>query len=78
MGLHIGVFGAEELLHAVYGKLLHLVNNLTAAVIAVSGITFGIFVGETRAHGAHHFFADEVFGSNQFYAFFLALILTVN
>jgi hypothetical protein len=48
MRLHVGVVGAE-LLGAVDGELLRDIDELTAAVIALARITFGVLVGEYRA-----------------------------
>ena len=74
MGLDVGILGSEELLDAVDCKVFNLVDYLTSAVIALAGITFGILVCETRAHGAHHFVADIVFRSNQLDTVFLATV----
>ena len=52
--LHVGILCVEELADAVDGKLLHLVHNLTAAIIALARIALGIFVGQARAHGCHN------------------------
>ena len=46
VGLHVGILGAKELLHAVDGQLFHLIHHLAAAVVALAGIAFGIFVGQ--------------------------------
>ena len=54
VGLHVDVFGIEELLEAFAGYGLGLVDHLTAAVVAVSRIALGIFVGQAGAHGLHH------------------------
>ena len=63
--LHVGVLGAEKLLGAVDGELLGAVHEFAAAVIALAGIAFGIFVGEHRAHGFEHGFGDEIFRGDQ-------------
>ena len=76
MGLYVGVCGSEKLLDAVDGKVFGFVDNLTSAIIAASGITFGVFVCQTRAHGGHDLVADKVFGSDKLYAFFLAEVFT--
>ena len=60
MWLHVDILGAEEAFETFAGELFDLVNHLAAAVIAVSGITLGIFVGEARTHGFHHFRANIV------------------
>ena len=46
VGLHVGVLGPEQLLGAVDGQLLHDVHVLAAAVVAVTGVALGVFVGE--------------------------------
>ncbi len=72
MGLHVGVFGAEDLLGAIAGEVLDDVGELAAAVIALAGVAFGVLVGEDRAGGFEDGFADEVFRGDQFEAFMLA------
>ena len=72
MRLHVGVLGAEELLGAVAGQVLDDVGELAAAVVALAGIALGILVGEHRARGFEHGFADEVLRGDQFQAFVLA------
>lgn len=44
--LHIGIFGTEYLLDTFDGELFGTIHNLTSAVVAVSGIAFGVLVGE--------------------------------
>ena len=46
MRLHVCIPGIEQLLYPVYGQLLDFIYDLTAAVVAFSGIAFGIFVGK--------------------------------
>ena len=48
------------------------VGELAAAVVALAGISLGILVGEHRAHGFEHGFADKVLGSDQLQPFVLA------
>ena len=72
VGLYVGVFRAKEFLGALPRQILHHVGKLAAAVVAFAGIAFGIFVGEDRAHGFEHSFADKVLGGDQFQAFVLA------
>ena len=62
--LYVGVFGAKKAFHAFAGEVLHLVHYLASAVVASAGIALGVFVCETRAHGAHHLVAHVVFGSD--------------
>ncbi len=73
VGLDVGVFGAEELLGTVDGELLGFVGDFAAAVIALAGVTFGVFVGEDGAHGFEDSFGDEVFGGDELEAGSLAL-----
>src|SRR6185312_3805178 len=76
--LHIGVLSGKKLLGSVAGQVLHHVHELTAAVIALTGIAFRILVGEDRAHGFEHGFTDEVLRGDQFQAFMLAPNFVVN
>ena len=73
MGLHVGVLRAVETADALDGQRLDLVHDLAAAVVARSGIAFGVFVGQDRTHGLHHLVADEVLRSDQFDAMHLAV-----
>ena len=65
MRLHVGVLGAEKLLRAVDRKLLGVVHEFAAAVIALRRIALGVFVREHRAHRFEHRFGDEIFRGNQ-------------
>ena len=58
--LHVGVLGAEELLRAVDRKLLGLVDEFAAAVIALRAVAFGVLIRQHRAHRFEHRFGDEV------------------
>ena len=78
MGLHIGPFGTEKLLEALDSDALALIHHLAAAVIAVAGITLGILVGQTRAHGTHHLVTDEIFGCDKLDPFLLALMFALD
>ena len=44
--LHIGILSAEQLADAVDGQLLDLVDDLTAAIVAMARIALGILVGK--------------------------------
>jgi len=68
VGLHVGVFGAEEFFGAVDGELFDFVGVFAAAVVAFAGIAFGVLVGEDRAHGFEDGFRDEVFTGDEFEA----------
>ena len=54
MGLHIGEVAVEQLAGAVDRQLFGDVDIFAAAIIAVAGIAFGIFVGQDRALGFQH------------------------
>ncbi|MNT15133.1 hypothetical protein D3C72_1501730 [compost metagenome] len=54
VGLHVGGFGAEDLLDAVDGQLLGHVHMLAATVVALAGVAFGVLVGQLGALGPHH------------------------
>ena len=54
MGLNIGKFCAEQFFSTLDTQSLHLVHELTAAVVALTGQTLGILIGEHRAHGSNH------------------------
>ena len=64
--LHVDVFGAEKLLGAVAREVLHVIGEFAAAVVALAGIAFGVFVGEDAAGGFQHRFGGEVFAGDQF------------
>ena len=59
--LDVGVIGAEKFFGAIDGEMFGDVHEFAAAVIALAGIAFGVFVGEHRAHGFHDGFGDEIF-----------------
>jgi hypothetical protein len=46
MRLHVGRVGTKQLFDAVNGQLFGNVHKLAAAVIALAGVAFGVFVGE--------------------------------
>ncbi len=71
--LDVGELGAEELLGAVDRELLDDVDKLAAAVVALPGIAFGVFIGEHAAGGLHHGRAGVVFAGDHFQAVGLAL-----
>ena len=66
MCLYVGVFCAEQFFSTFNCKGFYLVHIFAAAVIAVAGVAFRIFVGQHAAHRFHYCGADKVFGSNQF------------
>ncbi len=76
--LHVGVLGAEELLGAIARQVLHHVGELASAVIALAGIALGVLVGEDRAGGFQHGFADKVLRGDQLQAFVLATFFVLD
>ena len=63
--LHVGVLGAEKRLRAIDGELLGLIHEFAAAVVALAGIAFGVFVREDRAHRFEHRFGNEILRGDQ-------------
>ena len=53
MGLHVGELRTVELAGAVAGKVLHDVDLLAAAVVALAGIALGVLVGEHATDRLH-------------------------
>ena len=60
MGLDVGVLGTEERLGPVPGQVLHLVDDLVPAVVAASGVSLGVLVGQDRARRRQHRRGREV------------------
>ena len=77
VGLHVGVLGAEELLGALAGDVLHYVHILAAAVEALAGIALGVFVGQMAAHGLHYSGGGEILAGDKLYVVALALELAL-
>ena len=65
MGLHIGEGAIEQPLGAVDGELLDHIDILTAAVIALARIAFGIFVGEQSAGSVEHGLGNDILRGDQ-------------
>ncbi len=66
MRLDVSVVGAENLFRAVNRRLLNDIGKLTAAVITLARITFGILVGKNRTGGFENGFRDEIFRRDKF------------
>ena len=49
--LHVGVVGTEQLLGALDGRGLDLVDMFAAAVVTLARIAFGVLVGQARCLG---------------------------
>ena len=78
VGLHIGGFGAEDLLQAIDGQLLDHVHVFAAAVVALAGVAFGVLVRELRALGFHDGGAGVVLGRDQLDVLFLAHVFLLD
>ena len=76
--LDVGVFRSEKLLGTFAREVFHYVGELAPSVVALAGIAFGILIGEHRAHGFQHGFADEIFRGDQFQSFVLAADFVVD
>ncbi len=76
--LDVGMFGAKKLPGAIDGQLFRHVDELAAAVVALPGISLGIFVGEYRTLGFENRLADEVLRGDEFQAVFLPLGFPTN
>ena len=63
MRLYIGVIAAKELFCSLDGYILHYVHALAAAIIALSGIAFGVFICKDGAHGRHYRLGNYIFRS---------------
>ena len=63
--LHVGVVAAEKLFAALYGEIFHNVYILAAAVIALAGKPFRIFIGKVRADRSHHRGGNKVLAGDQ-------------
>ena len=75
VGLDIDMLGAEQALEPVAGEVLDLVDELTAAVVAVAGIALGVFVREHAPDRLHDGGAGEVFTGDHLQPLVLARLL---
>ncbi|KAF5045747.1 hypothetical protein DSECCO2_478110 [anaerobic digester metagenome] len=66
MGLDVRVLGAEEFAEPVARQVLHDVMELAAAVIALAGVSLGIFIGHDGTHRLENRLTDDVLGGDQF------------
>jgi hypothetical protein len=73
MRLNVGVLGAEELPGSIARQILDHIGELAAAVVALTRITFGVFVGEDAAGGFEHRFGSEILAGDEFEPPVLAL-----
>mmetsp|Transcript_18377 Transcript_18377/g.31204 ORF Transcript_18377/g.31204 Transcript_18377/m.31204 type:complete len:519 (-) Transcript_18377:271-1827(-) len=57
---------AEGLQCPILAEILHFVNDLVSAVVAISWLSLRVFVGQSRAQALHDSARGEVFGGNEF------------
>src|SRR5581483_557536 len=76
--LHVGVLGAEQGLAALAGEVLHLVDHVVAAVVALARVPLGVLVGEDRTGGLEHGARREVLRRDQLHRRVLPLALLVD
>ena len=60
VGLYVGKGGAKELLCPLDGDIFHHIDALTAAIVPLSGVTLGVFIGEYAAGRGQNRGADNV------------------
>ncbi len=68
MWLDVGVFCAEQLTGSIPCQVFDDIDIFAAAVVASSGVAFGVFVGEYGTGGFHDSGAGVVFGGDEFEA----------
>src|SRR5579864_6898530 len=73
MWLNVGMLGAEQLFRPIASEIFHHVNEFASTVIALTRITFRVFIREHAAGGLQDRFGSEVFAGDQFQAAILAL-----
>ena len=78
MWLHVGVLCAEQRLYAVDRKLLGHVHIFATAVIALTRISFGVFVGQLAALRFHHCRAGVIFRGDQLDVVFLTAVFILD
>ena len=61
MGLDIGIFGTVNGLDSINSELLDLIDYFAASVVALAGISFGVFIGTYGAHSLHYLGGNIVF-----------------
>ena len=65
MRLDVGVIAAEQLAGPLTGQLLGDVHGAATAVILLTGIALGVFIGQAGALRQHHRLADDVLRRDQ-------------
>jgi len=78
VGLHIGMVRPKQLLGTVNGQLLHHIHMLTAAIVTLARIPFGVLVGHDTALGFQHCLGYKVLRGDQLQVILLALGLVTD
>ena len=76
--LHVGVIGPEQLLESVDRQLLDLIHDVASAVVALARQSFGVLVGERRAHRFHDRRRHEILAGDELQPVALALRFLVD
>ena len=75
MGLNICEIRAEELLCTLDSYSLDYIDIFAAAIVTLSRISFGVFVGQHASHSSHNCGRNDVFARNKFEIALLTLEL---
>ncbi len=78
MRLDIDVFGTENLLAPLNRQIFNGIRMLAAAVVPLTRVALGVFVGEQRPLGGKHRRTGEVFRGNQEQFFTLPDLFRLN
>ena len=78
MGLNVGGFCSEKFFHTLDGDGLDLVNELTAVVVTLAGISLGVLVGKHAALSGTDGAAGEVLAGDELDAVILTLCLFID
>ena len=71
--LDVDVLGPEEFLGSIAGEVFDNVNVFAPAIVAVSGVAFGILIGQHAAHALHDGGAGVVLAGDHFQTVALAM-----
>ncbi len=68
VGLNVGVVRPEQGLGPFDGEFFRDIHLVAAAIVALAGIAFGVFIGHYRAHRVHDRGRAEILRRDQFQA----------
>ena len=66
MGLYVYMVSAKKFFCPINGQLFYFIHKFAAAVVSLSRIPFGVFIGQYASLGFHDSVAHNIFGSNHF------------